>query len=125
MEGSVKLSPRIAFCYLLPFIAWSTSVHAGEEVVTKNSQKGIASHSCFGVYCAATICPEIRNTSDNQPGTAQFFYEGGIFGDLEDVGTHTGKHCIHDWGIGVLLMRIEIKAISDDLIVKVSDQFDK
>lgn len=57
-------------------------------------------------------------------GTARFFYEGGILGSLKDVGEYTGKHCISDWGIGVLAMRIEIKALSDNIIAKVADQFD-
>ena len=106
-------------------LVFSATSHAGDELVYKDSQEGVASHLCYGFYCQATICVGIRNTSDIQPGTARFFYEGGIFGDLQDVGEHTGKHCITDWGIGVLAMRIEIKAISDNLIATVADVYDK
>lgn len=119
----MKLFSRVALGSLLALTFASPSV-AGEEYVYKDSQEGVASHLCYGVYCAATICVEIRNASDGQPGTARFFYEGGLFGDLEDVGEHTGKHCIDDWAVGVLTMRIEIKAISDNLIATVADPFD-
>lgn len=121
----MKLFSRIVLCSLLPLVLSAISVRAGDEFVAKDSQEGVASHLCYGVYCAATICVEMRNTSDGQPATARFFYEGGLFGGLEDVGEHTGKHCIDDWAIGVLAMRIEIKAISDNLIATVADPFDK
>ncbi|MCZ7861060.1 hypothetical protein O9X98_06540 [Agrobacterium salinitolerans] len=120
----MKLLSRIALGILLSLV-FSTSSHAGDEFVYKDSQEGVASHLCYGVYCQATICVSIRNASNGQPGTARFFYEGGLFGDLEDKGEHTEKHCITDWGIGILAMRIEIKAISDNLIATVSDVYDK
>jgi hypothetical protein len=122
----VKFISRIAVWPLASMLFWAISSPsiAGEELVYKDSQEGVASHLCYGVYCQATICVEIRNTSNGEPATARFFYDGGLFSDLEDVGEHTGKHCIGDWGIGFLAMRIEIKAISGDLIAKVADPFD-
>lgn len=98
--------------------------NAGQELVHRDNQKGVASYLCYGVYCEVTICVEITDASNGTPGTARFFYEGGIFGDLRDVGEYTGKHCVTDWGIGVLAMRIEIKAVSGDLVVKVADRYD-
>lgn len=123
----MKLLSRVALGALvaLAVSAHSTPSRAGDEYVNKDSQEGIASYLCYGVYCQATICVSIRNASNGEPGTARFFYEAGIFGDLKDVGEHTEKHCISDWGIGVLAMRIEIKAISDNLIATVADVYDK
>jgi hypothetical protein len=104
------------------FLAPRASI-AEQLLVSKGTKEVVAYFNCFDgnvpIYCSAEICIVFSNKSNNQPGTARFSRWAFPHG-TKDLDVHVGRACFKTKGP---FYELRLRALSDDLIVNVPDEF--